>query len=84
LKIAAAFAVSVVLMLVVVVIGDQLVGLSPETPSMTSEERREHLPVVFAAIVTVLAVNLPVVWLTLRRPVEDHLDRGRIPAGVCN
>ena len=74
MKIAAAFAASVALMLLVVVLGDQFVGLTPETPSMTGEQRIQHLPLVFAAIGTVLAVNLLVVWLTFRRPQNDDPD----------
>jgi hypothetical protein len=74
LKIAAAFAASVVLMLLVVALGDQFVGLTPETPSITGEQRMQHLPLVFAAIGTVLAVNVLVIWLTLRRSPESDLD----------
>jgi heme/copper-type cytochrome/quinol oxidase subunit 2 len=71
-RLAAAFAAAVVLMLAVVIAGDQLIGLTPATPEMTHVDRMHHLRLVGAALGIVIAVDAVFVWLALRHPPTDE------------
>lgn len=72
MRLAAAFAVAVVLMLAVVIAGDQMIGLTPATPEMTHVDRMHHLRLVAAAAAIVVSVDAVFIWLALRRPPEDE------------
>jgi hypothetical protein len=63
-----AFGVAVLIMLAVVIAGDQVVGLSPATPVMTDADRMRHLRLVAAAVGLVISVDAFFVWLALRHP----------------
>ncbi len=75
MKVAIGFSIAVALMLALVVLADQIVGLSPATPSISGVERRGHVWLVAAAFAAVATIDAAVIWLALRRPSpgETHL-----------
>lgn len=70
------FVIAVTLMLTMVGLGSQLVGLSPPTPDVGSDERLGHVWLALAALAIVVTVDVAVIWLTLRRPPEGKLLTG--------
>lgn len=74
MRLAVAFGVAVLFMLTVVIVGDQVVGLSPTTPGMTDADRMRHLRLVAAALSLVISVDVVFIWLALRHPPAAELE----------
>ena len=72
MRLAAAFGAAVVLMLAIVITGDQMVGLTPATPEMTHVDRMHHLHLVGAALALVAAVDAVFIWFALRHPPAEE------------
>jgi hypothetical protein len=72
MKLAVLFALGVVLMLAVVVTGDQMVGISPATPEMSNSTRMARLDIVVAALGIVVCVNALFIWLAVKHPPRDE------------
>jgi hypothetical protein len=72
MKLALAFGIGVLLMLAVVITGDQVVGLSPATPAMSNSTRMARLDIVIAALGIVVCVNAFFIWLAIKHPPRDE------------
>ena len=73
MKITIAFGIGVLLMLAIVITGDQMVGITPEMPPMTAADRMRQLDIVVGAVGIVVCVNAFFIWLALRHPPRDEL-----------
>jgi len=73
MKITIAFGIGVLLMLAIVITGDQMVGITPEMPPMTAADRMRQLDIVVGAVGIVVCVNALFIWLTLRHAPRDEL-----------
>jgi hypothetical protein len=72
MRVAAAFGLAVLVMLAVVITGDQMVGIKPEMPPMSDANRMGHLQIVIAALGIVVCLNALFIWLALRYPPADE------------
>jgi hypothetical protein len=73
MKLALVFGIAILIVLAIVIAGDQMVGITPAMPPMTAADRMRQLDIVVGAVGIVVCVNAVFIWLALRHPPRDEL-----------